>query len=235
MSNDFGQPVGVPVPGWAPRPLPGPETLAGRTCRLEPLDAARHADALYRANSADDGRMWTYMGYGPFADAAGYRAWVEAFSADPASHAYAVVTGAGAAVGVTSYLRLDPAHGSIEVGNLAFSPALQRTVAATEAMHLMAVHAVDVLGYRRYEWKCNALNEPSRRAATRLGFTYEGTFRQAMVVKGRNRDTAWYAMTDGDWTRLRPAFTAWLDPSNFDAAGRQRTALSDLTAAALAD
>jgi len=136
----------------------------------------------------------------------------------------------GTATGVASYLRIDPAAGSIEVGHINYSPKLQRTIAATEAMYLMMRRAFDELGYRRYEWKCNALNAPSRSAATRLGFAYEGIFRQADVVKGRNRDTAWYAITDDEWPKLRAAFDCWLDPANFDAAGNQRVSLSSLTA-----
>jgi RimJ/RimL family protein N-acetyltransferase len=237
--NQWGQPVGPPVPAWETRPWPAALTMDGRYCRLEPLDASAHADDLFRANSTDDGRMWTYLLAGPYADAGEYRTWLAGFAADPTLVPYAVIDGSGSAtrgqaVGVAAYLRISPEHGTIEVGHLAFSPLLQRTVAATEAMALMMRHVFDDLGYRRYEWKCNALNAPSRRAAIRLGFAYEGTFRQALVTRGRNRDTAWYAMTDGDWALLRPAFATWLDPANFDAQGGQRQALSALTAAALA-
>jgi RimJ/RimL family protein N-acetyltransferase len=232
--NQWGQPVGPLLPAWQPRPPVRPLTLAGRACRAEPLDTARHAEDLWRANSADDGRMWTYLPYGPFPTLSSYRAWMEEFVADPQRVAFAVVdTESGRASGVAAYLRITPEHGAVEVGHLAFSPGLQRTVAATEAMALMMGHVFDDLGYRRYEWKCHALNAPSRRAAARLGFRYEGTFRHAVVVKGRSRDTAWFAMTDDDWTRLRPAFQAWLDPANFDADGQQRQGLSTLTAAAL--
>jgi RimJ/RimL family protein N-acetyltransferase len=230
-TNDLGQPVGFPVPGWAPPPLPPREPMAGRFCRLEPLDPDRHAADLFAAARADaDGRTWTYMGYGPFPDFAAYRAWADgaARTSDPLF--FAIVDAAtGRAVGVASYLRIDPRNGSVEVGHLYFSPALSRTPAATEAMVLMMRRAF-ALGYRRYEWKCNALNAPSRRAAQRLGLSFEGVFRQAAVVKGRNRDTAWYAAIDREWPALAAAFDRWLDPANFDAAGRQRVPLSELTA-----
>ena len=227
--------VGAPLPGWRPPPFPGRATLTGRTCRLEPLDPARHADDLFAANADDrDGALWRYMSYGPFTDAAVYRAWLAASSAAADPQFYAVVDAAtGQAQGVASFLRIDPANGSIEVGHLCFSPRLQGTVAATEAMALMMARAF-TLGYRRYEWKCNALNDASRRAAQRLGFSYEGVFRQATVSKGRNRDTAWYAAIDGEWPALEAAFARWLDPGNFDPAGRQRVALSDLTRPLLA-
>ena len=224
--NALGQPVGPPLPGWRPPPRPGRTVLEGRYGRLEPLDAARHAADLYGAYSLDaEGRMWTYLHSGPFASAGEYRAWVEARqdSADPLF--FAVVDAAsGRAAGVASYLRIDPANGVVEVGHLAFSPRLQRTRVATEAMYLMMKHAF-ALGYRRYEWKCDALNAPSRRAAERLGFTFEGVFRQAVVYKGRNRDTAWYSVIDSEWPVLETAFLAWLDPDNFDADGRQRRSL----------
>jgi RimJ/RimL family protein N-acetyltransferase len=232
--NEWGQPVGRAVPGWQGRAVPQALDLEGKFCRLEALATASHAEDLYRANSSDDGRMWTYLPYGPFPELSHYRAWMDAFVADPSTVAFAVIEpGAGRAVGVAAYLRIAPEHGAIEVGHLAFSPALQRTPAATEAMALMMTHVFDGLGYRRYEWKCDALNAPSKRAAIRLGFSYEGIFRQAVVVKGRNRDTAWFAITDGDWAQLRDAFATWLDPANFDGAGQQRQALSYLTAAAL--
>ena len=212
----------------AHRPAPGRVALAGRFCRLEPLAAALHADALHAANSADpDGRMWDYMAYGPFTDREAYRAWAEQGerSSDPLF--FAIVDAAsGTPRGVASYLRIDPPNGVIEVGHLAYSPGLQRTPAATEAMYLMMRHAFD-LGYRRYEWKCNARNAKSCAAAERLGFTFEGIFRQHMVVKGRNRDTAWYSMLDHEWPRLRAGFERWLDAANFDARGHQRRSLRD--------
>jgi RimJ/RimL family protein N-acetyltransferase len=174
--------------------------------------------------------MWTYLGVGSFDSFETYRAYVEKVSQTADPQFYAIVDAASTrAVGVGAYLRIDPGNGSIEVGHLAFSPLLQKTPAATEAMYLMMRQAFE-LGYRRYEWKCNALNAPSRRAAQRLGFSNEGVFRQATVDKGRNRDTAWYAMIDSEWPALEAAFRKWLDPANFDEQGRQRVSLSDLTA-----
>lgn len=226
--NALGQPIGEPVPGWSPRPRPGREPIEGRWCRIEPLDPAHHAGALFEANAADrEGRMWTYMAYGPFERFADYRAWVEAMAAleDPLFHAI-LERRSGKAVGVAAYLRIEPAVGVIEVGHIAYSPALQRTPAATEAMYLLMRRAFDELGYRRYEWKCDALNAPSRAAAERLGFRFEGIFRQATIYKGRNRDTAWYSIIDKEWPERKAAFEAWLDPGNFDKAGRQRRALA---------
>ena len=234
-TNEWGQPVGRVVEAWEPRPSPVAVTMPGRYCRLEPLDIARHADDLHAANSADDGRMWTYLPYGPFESADEYRDRMGRFAGDTSMVVFAIVDPASERPGgVAAYQRAAPEHGSVEVGHIALSPRLQRTVAATEAMALMMGHVFNVLGYRRYEWKCDALNLPSRRAAKRLGFTYEGTFRQSVVVKGRNRDTAWFSVTDGEWQLLEPAFAAWLAPANFDALGQQRQSLSALTAEALA-
>jgi RimJ/RimL family protein N-acetyltransferase len=228
--NALGQHLGFPVDGWTPPPRPPLDPMTGRTCRVEPLDVRRHAADLHAANLVDaDGRNWTYLPYGPFATLDDYRTWVTSIAGknDPQFHTI-VDLSTQQAVGVASYLRIDPAAGSIEVGHINYSPRLQRTVASTEAMYLMMRRAFE-LGYRRYEWKCNALNAPSRAAAERLGFSYEGVFRQATVVKGRNRDTAWYAMIDREWPAIDRAFQRWLDPSNFDAEGRQRTSLGDLT------
>ena len=222
-------PLGIPVPGWKPPPCPVRETMEGRYCRLEPLDPARHAAALFAANALDTaGRSWTYLPYGPFENLTSYHSWMEQFCAGTDPLFYAIITGAQDAVGVASYLRIDPAKGSIEVGHLNYSPLLQRTRAATEAMFLIMKHAFE-LGYRRYEWKCHALNAASRAAAQRLGFSFEGVFRQAAVIKGRNRDTAWYAAIDQEWPALRQAFLQWLAPENFDAQGMQRQRLGDLT------
>jgi RimJ/RimL family protein N-acetyltransferase len=233
-SNDLGQPVGSPVPGWAPRARPPRTPLEGRLCRVEPLDAAKHAAPLFEAHALDrEGRNWTYLPYGPFASAAEYAGWIEARQAleDPLFHAI-VERASGRPLGVASYLRIEPAMGVIEVGHLAYSPLLQRTPAATEAMYLMMRRAFDELGYRRYEWKCDSLNAPSCRAAERLGFRYEGTFRQAVVMKGRNRDNAWFSILDSEWPALREAFERWLDPANFDAAGAQRRRLGEWIAEA---
>ena len=233
--NELGQAIGFPVPDWRRPPRPPREAMLGRLCRVEPLDPARHGDDLYRAYALDaDARHWTYLPYGPFVDREAYRQWLESACRGDDPLFFAVVdVGTGGVVGVASYLRIDPGSGSIEVGHLRFSSLLQRKPAATEAMYLMMRRAFE-LGYRRYEWKCDALNAPSRAAALRLGLSYEGIFRQAMVIKGRNRDSAWFAATDRDWPALDAAFRRWLDPANFDAAGRQRVRLSDLTAPLLA-
>ena len=227
--NELGQPIGPPVSGWRVPTRPPHAVMAGQHCRLEPLDAAHHAAALHAANSLDcAGRMWTYLHHGPFASLGEYRAWLDArqTSGDPLYFAI-LDRASGLAAGLASYLRIEPSNGSVEVGHLQFSPRLQRTTAATEAMYLMMKLAFD-LGYRRYEWKCDALNAASRRAAERLGFTLEGIFRQAMVYKGRNRDTAWYSVIDAEWPSLQAGFQRWLDPRNFDSAGRPIARLADL-------
>lgn len=228
--NALGQPVGFPVPGWQGARRPEPRVIAGRYCQLEPLVAAQHADSLFAAFSADrEGRNWTYLPYGPFASASACREWLVTMAAGTDPLFFAIIDAAnGRPVGLASFLRIAPEQGSIEVGHLNFSPAMQRTPIATEAMWLMMREAF-ALGYRRYEWKCNALNAPSRRAALRLGLSFEGVFRQAAVVKGHNRDTAWYAAIDSEWPALDTALQAWLAPENFDASGCQRIALSDLT------
>jgi RimJ/RimL family protein N-acetyltransferase len=200
--------------------------MIGRWCRVEPLEPARDAERLFESYRLDgEGRGWTYFPYGPFPDEPAFRAWLEDFAAkdDPLFHA--VVDESGEAVGVASFMRISPDTGSIEVGHIHYSPRLKRRRAATEAMYLMMRRAFDELGYRRYEWKCDSLNAPSRSAAERLGFTYEGTFRQHVVSKGRNRDTAWYSIVDTEWPALRDAFEEWLEPANFDEAGRQREPL----------
>jgi RimJ/RimL family protein N-acetyltransferase len=234
--NELGQQVGPSVPGWRPRPVPTRASLAGGlrggSCRLEPLDAAAHAEPLFAADALDvAGSSWTYLPYGPFPNLPTYRAWLEEVSAQADPMFLAVVDTAewpGRAVGVASYLRIQPDAGSIEVGHLHFSPLLQRRTAATEAQYLLMRHVFADLGYRRYEWKCDVLNAPSRAAAERLGFTYEGTFRQAAVVRGRNRDTAWFSVVDGEWPRLRAGFEAWLDRDNWPngSAGRPLRSLA---------
>jgi RimJ/RimL family protein N-acetyltransferase len=228
--NSLGQPVGFPLPNWTPPPVPPREPMEGRYCRLEPLEPDRHAAALFEADAADpDGRGWTYLANGPFPDFAAYRAWMDKTCTGSDPLFFAVVDAAdGGPVGLASYLRIAPAAGSIEVGHIYFTPRLRRSPAATEAMFLMMGWAF-AAGYRRYEWKCDALNAASRAAAQRLGLSFEGVFRQATVYKGRNRDTAWYAAIDAEWPELRRAFLAWLDPANFDEAGNQRTRLSELT------
>ena len=221
-TNHLGQPVGPPVGDWRPPSPPPLEPLDGRYCRLEPLQA-RHARELWDAYTHDvQHRNWTYLPEGPFATFEDYAQWVERVRATRDPMFFAIL--APTALGVAAYLRIAPEAGSIEVGHINFSPLLQRTRAATEAMYLMMKRAFE-LGYRRYEWKCDALNAPSRASAERLGFTYEGTFRQATVYKGRNRDTAWYSIIDTEWPARRAEFERWLDPANFDEDGRQRTRL----------
>jgi RimJ/RimL family protein N-acetyltransferase len=228
--NEFDQPVGAPLPGWSPRPLPPRTAIEGRFCRVEPLDCDRHAADLYAANRLDaEGRNWTYLPHWPFDDFEAYHASLAAALAREKALAHAIVArGSGRAVGVASYLAIEPQHGTIEVGAVNYSPLLQKRPAATEAMYLLMRRVFDELGYRRYEWKCDSLNAASRAAAERLGFRYEGLFRQAMVYKGRNRDTAWFSVIDSEWPALKAGFERWLDPANFDAEGRQHAPLASL-------
>ena len=201
--------------------------LAGATVRLEPLDPGAHGDALFE--SAGDEGIWAYLPYGPFADRERFDAYLTGLAASEDPLAFAVAEAAGGrALGVCTYLRIDPANGAIEIGHIWMSRELQRTRQATEAIFVLARHVFDELGYRRLEWKCNALNVASCRAAERFGFTYEGTFRQHQVTKGRNRDTAWYAILDHEWPAIRAGFEAWLDDANFDATGRQIRSLASL-------
>jgi RimJ/RimL family protein N-acetyltransferase len=228
LLNRYGQPVGPPLSGWTPPPPPPREVMRGRFCELRPLDISA-ADALYDAFSLDDDdREWTYLPYGPFASRDDFHRWMATAVASPDYVLFSVHSGEGQhPTGIAAYLRVMPGSGSVEVGHLRFSRLLQRTPAATEAMFLMMKRAFD-LGYRRYEWKCDAFNEPSRRAATRLGFSSEGIFRQATVYKGRTRDTAWFSVIDTEWPALRVAFEAWLNPSNFDDYGRQKVRLRNI-------
>ena len=229
-TSERGGPIGAPLPeGWTAPPRPVRAIMEGQRVRLEPLVVA-HAESLHAANLVDrDGRNWDYLPYGPFDTLSAYQDWVGSMTRDGDPMFYAVVRqDDGRAVCVASLMRINPAAGSIEVGHINFSPLLQRKPGATEAMYLMMKWAFEA-GYRRYEWKCNALNEPSRKAALRLGLSYEGVFRQATISKGRNRDTAWYAAIDSEWPALRAAFETWLEPANFDAEGRQKQSLSALT------
>jgi RimJ/RimL family protein N-acetyltransferase len=228
--NHLGQPVGRLVANWAPPDPPSRESMDGAYCRVEPLSPEAHGASLYKANSADtQGRNWTYLSYGPFPSFEAYYDWVSRSSSSTDPLFFAIVDKATHhALGVAGFVRIDPRSGSIEVGHLNFSPRLQGTQSATEAMYLMMKKAFD-LGYRRYEWKANALNAPSRRAAQRLGLSFEGVFRQAAVFKGRNRDTACYAVMDRDWPALQRTFLQWLNPVNFDEKGRQKVSLSALT------
>ena len=218
----------APVSGWTPPPRPEFDVLEGRWARIERLDPGRHAADLFDANRVSD-RIWDYLPYGPFAKQGDYSDWLSSVSPseDPSFHAIQDRE-SGRFAGVASYLRIAPDAGSIEVGHINFAPELQRTRAATEAMFLMMKWAFDA-GYRRYEWKCNAANLGSRSAAQRLGLSYEGIFRQAAVIKGRNRDTAWFAAIDAEWPALKDAFENWLVPDNFTADGAQIQSLADLT------
>jgi RimJ/RimL family protein N-acetyltransferase len=226
----LGQPIGFPLPDWKPAAIPPREPMEGRFCRVEPLVIKRHAEDLYAANAADaDGRTWTYLAYGPFESLASYGEWLAADCLGDDPLFFSVIDRAsGQAVGVASYLNIDPANGTIEVGHIHYSPQLQRTPIATEAMYLMMERAFE-LGYRRYEWKCDSANAASQRAAQRLGLSYEGIFRQAKIYSGRNRDTAWFAAIDAEWPALSEAFSRWLAPDNFDEQGKQRVSLSELT------
>lgn len=225
-----GQPIGVELPGWSVRPLPARTTVVGRYVRLEPV-SPDHVPDLFAALCAEaDDALWTYRHDDRPQDEAGLTRMVEAWAAREPDVTFAVVPAdSGTPAGLATLMRIDPVHGSAEIGAVLHSRSLQRTRAATEAIHLLAGHVLDDLGYRRLEWKLDSLNAPSARAAVRLGFSYEGTFRNAMVYKGRNRDTAWYALTDGDWPGVRAAHRRWLHPANFDGRGQQRTSLSDLT------
>ena len=227
-------PATLPIgPSIDAHPAKRPErvTLEGRWTTLIPLDPAAHAEALYEGSNGDAAReaAWAYLFDGPYRSLDEFRASLEAKarSADPLFFAV-IDNSSGRAVGYQTLMRIDAANRVIEVGNIMYTPAMQRTAGATEAQYLFAKYVFDELGYRRYEWKCNALNAPSRRAAERFGFTFEGIFRQHMIVKGRNRDTAWFAMLDSEWPARKAAYERWLQPDNFDSDGRQKIALSAL-------
>jgi RimJ/RimL family protein N-acetyltransferase len=226
--NNFGQPIGWPIePAWKPAQKPPLTAIEGRFAIVEPLDAERHAGDLFAANTEGDGSNFTYYPYGPFATVDEQRAWIASVSGEASRLFHAIIDRAtGKAVGIASYANITPAMGVIEIAGLNFSPRLQRKPAATEAHYLLMRRAFDELGYRRYEWKCDSWNLPSRAAALRLGFTYEGLFRQAIVVRGRNRDTMYFSITDREWPRIKQAFERWLDPGNFDGKGRQKASLA---------
>ncbi|MEQ9488044.1 MAG: GNAT family protein [Alphaproteobacteria bacterium] len=234
--NSLNQPIGAPLPDWKACDRPPRTVLEGRYCRLEPVDIEKHADGLFAAFREDrEDRIWTYLPYGPFETVEALRDWMgkTCLSDDPQFFTI-VDTASGAIGGVASYLRIAPPVGCIEVGHINYAPRLQKSAAATETMYLMMKQVFETLGYRRYEWKCDSLNAGSMGAAKRLGFTFEGIFRQATIYKGRNRDTAWFSIVDSEWPALREAFEIWLSPDNFDEAGKQRLSLSGLTAKALA-
>jgi RimJ/RimL family protein N-acetyltransferase len=216
-------PAGVAVDP-TPAPMPGNVVLKGRTGSVERLDAAKHGDALWAAMGGHD-HIWTYIPAGTGFDETALKDYVAACEKNKERIFYAVTDGDGKAVGILSLMEIRPAMRVIEVGNIVYSPALQRTPLGTEAQYLIARYAIETLGYRRYEWKCDDRNEPSKRAARRFGFTYEGTFRQHMIVKGQNRDTAWYSILDSEWQARKAVFERWLAPENFDRDGRQKTRL----------
>ena len=220
-TNEFGQPVGFAVEPLDV-PLPSRIEMSGRYCSLRRVDPARDGAELYRQFAAAPATAWTYLPYGPFSSEQTFSQWLTKQTAGDDPAFFTIL--ADGPVGVASYLRITPAFGSIEVGHIHFTPAMQRTRVATEAMYLMMRWAFQNQ-YRRYEWKCDALNAPSRSAAVRFGFQYEGVFRQALIYKGRNRDTAWYSIIDSEWPAIAAEFQRWLDPSNFDDGGQQLTAL----------
>lgn len=230
--NEFGLPVGDVVEGWQPRPRPEPVTLTGRYVRVVPLTSAHYSDLFATVCGPDDGALWTYRPVDRPTSLADLWMHLAGVLDSPCDVTFSLVPTegehAGRPAGLASYLRIDPATGQVEVGGVLLSRALQRTRAATEAIHLLMRHALDELGYRRFEWKCDSLNEPSRRAAARLGFTYEGRFRNHMITKGRNRDTDWFSVTAEEWAAVRAAHEQWLDPGNFDDDGHQVTSLSEL-------
>lgn len=232
--NAFQQPIGDALPEWSAKDKPTPTVLTGQYCRLEPLDAQRHAASLYQAFAlANDARDWTYMSIGPFNDEAAYRAFAQQAQAGQDPLHFAVIDLASdKPIGSLALMRVDSDNGVVEVGYVSYSPLLKRTVAATEAQYLLMQLAFETLGYRRYEWKCDSLNAPSRAAAARYGFQFEGIFRQATVYKGRTRDTAWFSILDKEWRQVQAGFQAWLSPDNFDEAGRQKLSLSALRQAA---
>ncbi len=234
QDNSLPQPIGAPVDVHAAK-RPERVTLKGRFITLAPLDPVKHAVALYDGSNGEPERerVWTYLFDGPYANLHDFRAGLASKAASEDPLFFAVIDNAsGRALGYQTLMRVDAANRVIEVGNIMYTPAMQRTPGATEAQYLFASYVFDALGYRRYEWKCNALNAPSRSAAERLGFSFEGIFRQAVIVKGRNRDTAWYSMLDSEWPAAKAAFERWLAPGNFDAAGRQRQSLASLRQAA---
>lgn len=228
--NEYGQPIGEALAGWVPRAVPDGRGLVGRACRLERLDVERHGEDLLEAFADAPATLWTYLTVGPFSTREAHLALLAENAASADQLHYAVVVPGHGAVGTLSLMRVNPSEGSIEIGWVCFSPVLQRTTASTEAQYLLMRHAMDDLGYRRLEWKCDHLNAPSRAAAERLGYTFEGTFRNATIYKGRTRDTDWLSITDAEWPALRERIEAWLAPENFDDVGVQRKRLRDVVA-----
>lgn len=232
LINDLGQPIAEPVSGEFPRPVPPRTPIDGSYCRIVPLDIDAHCTALFDAYAEDiENRIWTYLPYGPFPDAPAYRDWMVATCTDDETIFYTILDATGTPVGLAAYLRMKPRMGVIEIGHINYAPRLQRNAAATEAQFLFMKRAFDELGYRRYEWKTDTMNKASIRAGQRLGFLYEGTFRQAQITKGRNRDTAWYSILDHEWPKIGARFEQWLSPENFNDDGSQKTSLRVRTGA----
>ena len=227
--NDYQQPIGDALPDYRAGETPSVDCLQGRYCRLEKLDAERHGNDLYEVYGPEaPEQSFTYLSLNPVADRAELETLLKRMEESTDPYYLAVIDQDGRAVGTLALMRINPAHRVIEVGSVTYGERLKRTRAATEVQYLLAQYVFEMLHYRRYEWKCDALNEPSRRAAERLGFTYEGTFRQAVVYKDRNRDTAWYSMLDTEWEQRKHRLLQWLDPKNFDARGQQRTSLREI-------
>lgn len=227
--NDYQQPIGDALPDYCAGETPSIDCLQGRYCRLEKLDAKRHGNDLYEVYGPEAPEpSFTYLSLNPVADRAELETLLKRMEESTDPYYLTVIDQDGRAVGTLALMRINPAHRVIEVGSVTYGERLKRTRAATEVQYLLAQYVFETLHYRRYEWKCDALNEPSRRAAERLGFTYEGTFRQAVVYKGRNRDTAWYSMLDTEWEQRKHRLLQWLDPKNFDVHGQQRTSLREI-------
>lgn len=225
--NEFNQPVGKLIENWMPVKRPDLKLLKGNYCFIEPINVMKHAKQLFENFSYDNrGESWTYLPYGPFESIEVFCDWINETQAMFDTELYAILNQYNEAIGIAGYLRINPEHGVIEIGHIHFSKHLQKTPAATEAMYLMMKYAIEDLGYRRYEWKCNTLNQASQDAALRLGFKFEGIFRQSHVLKNRNRDTAWFSIIDSEWPDLKRKFEAWLDPNNFDNSGKQQKSLN---------
>jgi RimJ/RimL family protein N-acetyltransferase len=230
QKNQFGQVLGHLVENWIPCQKPAKTILQGRYCILEPIEIDKHAIKLFNALSIDNqGASWTYLPYGPFDTRNDFKDWLAKTMSDNDALLYAILdVKTQEPIGISGYLRMNPEHGVIEIGHLHFSALLKQTSLATEAIYLMLRLAFDKYGYRRCEWKCNDLNEPSRRAAERFGFTFEGIFRQNYVFKNRNRDTAWFSVIDSEWPILKEKFEKWLNPDNFEANGKQILKLAQI-------
>ncbi|ALS02431.1 GNAT family acetyltransferase [Enterococcus silesiacus] len=227
--NSYNQPIGSPVSDWSTREYPSKNMLEGMYCRLEKVESSKHVEALYQVYGPESkAKNWTYLPLNPFESKVAFLSYLETISRSQDPFHYAIIDKAsGKALGTLALMRINAEQGSIEVGFVIYSDALKKTRIATEAQYLLACYALDDLGYRRYEWKCDALNEPSRKAALRLGFTFEGIFRNALVYKGRNRDTAWFSIIDSEWPQVKMRVESWLEPTNFTAEGEQKRRLHE--------